>query len=154
MKRYRPTAAVSLLAILTAPSVHGEIAIQNSQSLAFGSFVAGGGGSVEVDTSGMRRATGNVMLMPSSAGQAAKFTITGDPNATYTIELPGNDFVKLTGSQGEMLVNDFTSTPSQAGGQLSAGGSQTLSVGAALQVGTDQAAGQYSGSFTVIVNYN
>lgn len=154
MKYYLPIAAVSLLAILMAPSVHAEIAIQNTQSLAFGSFVAGVGGTVAVDTNDMRSANGDVMLIPSSSGQAAKFTVTGDPNATYTIELPANDFVKLTGPGADMVINDFTSTPSEAGGQLSAGGSQTLSVGAALQVGGGQTAGQYSGSFMVIVNYN
>lgn len=154
MKHYLPIAAVSLLAVLMAPSVRAEIAIQNTQSLAFGSFVAGVGGTVAVDTNDMRSASGDVMLIPSSAGQAAKFTVTGDPNATYTIELPANDFVKLTGPGADMVINDFTSTPSEAGGQLSAGGSQTLSVGAALQVGSGQTAGQYSGSFMVIVNYN
>lgn len=154
MKHYLPIAAVSLLAILTVPGICAEIAIQNTQPLAFGSFVAGLGGTVAVDTNDMRSSSGDVMLIPSSSGQAAKFTVTGDPNATYTIELPANDFVKLTGPGADMLINDFTSTPSGAGGQLSAGGSQTLSVGAALQVGSGQTAGQYSGSFMVIVNYN
>ena len=95
-----------------------------------------------------------MLLIPSSAGAAAQFTVSGDANATYTVQLPGNDFVKLTGPGGDMLINDFVSSPSGAGGQLSAGGSQTLLVGATLNVASGQVAGQYSGSFSVIVDYN
>ncbi len=131
-----------------------EIAIENTQALSFGSFVAGNGGSVTVSTSGNRNAGGGVVLVPSSQGTAAQFTVSGDPNATYTIQLPGNDFVKLTGPGVDMLINDFTSTPSGVGGLLDAGGSQTLSVGGTLTTGSDQAPGDYSGSFSVTVNYN
>lgn len=131
-----------------------NIAIENTQALSFGSFVAGNGGSVTVSTSGGRSAGGGVMLIPSSQGTAAQFTISGDANATYTIELPGNGFVTLTGSGADMLINDFTSTPSGAGGQLDGGGSQILSVGGTLSVGSDQVPGAYSGSFSVTVNYN
>jgi len=143
------------LAALAAPAIWAlEIAIANNQELSFGSFVAGSGGSVTVGTSGARSASGGVLLIPSSAGAAAQFTVTGDANATYTIQLPGNDFVKLTGPGGDMLINDFVSSPSGVGGQLSAGGSQTLLVGATLSVASGQVAGQYSGSFSVIVDYN
>lgn len=94
------------------------------------------------------------MLLPSREGAAARFTVSGDSFATYTIQLPGNDFVKLTSPGGEMVVNDFTSSPSGAGGQLDVLGSQTLLVGATLSVGSSQPTGDYSGSFTVTVNYN
>lgn len=80
--------------------------------------------------------------------------MTGSASATYTVQLPGNDFVALTGPGENMAINDFTSDPSGAGGQLDAGGSQTLTVGGALQVGSDQTPGDYSGSFTVTVEYN
>lgn len=131
-----------------------EIAIENTQALSFGSFVAGSGGSVAISTSGARSASGDVYLFPSSEGTAAQFTVSGDPNATYTIQLPGNDFVKLTGPGADMGINDFVSSPSGTGGQLSATGSQTLSVGGTLSVGSGQTPGDYSGSFTVTVNYN
>ena len=130
------------------------IAIQNTQGLAFGSFVAGSGGSVTVSTSGGRSANGGVLLIPSSTSSAAQFTVTGDANATYTIQLPSNDFVKLTGPGSDMVINDFTSSPSGAAGQLSAGGSQTLLVGGTLNIASGQSPGNYSGSFTVIVDYN
>lgn len=148
------TVGVVLAVLAVSTSTAAAISIQNTQGLSFGSFVAGSGGTVTVSTSDARTAGGGVMLIPSSDGAAARFTVSGDANATYTIQLPGNDFVKLTGSGTEMAVNDFTSSPSGAGGQLDAGGSQTLSVGATLSVGSGQPSGDYSGSFTVTVNYN
>ena len=146
--------AGAALATIALNSSALEIAIQNTQGLAFGSFVAGSGGSVTVSTSGGRSANGGVLLIPSSTSSAAQFTVTGDANATYTIQLPSNDFVKLTGPGSDMVINDFTSSPSGAAGQLSAGGSQTLLVGGTLNVANDQSPGNYSGSFTVIVDYN
>lgn len=131
-----------------------DIAIGNTRALSFGSFVAGNGGSVTVSTNGNRNAGGSVVLIPSSEGIAAQFAVSGDPDTTYTIQLPGNDFVSLTGPGMDMFVNDFTSTPSGAGGQLGTGGSQVLSVGGTLNVGSNQTPGSYSGSFSVTVNYN
>ena len=144
------------LASMVAPTSLAQVsvAIKNVQTLSFGSFVAGNGGSVTVSTTGKRSAGGGVVLIPSSLGTAAQFTVSGDPNATYTIQLPGNDFVSLTGPGIDMFVNNFTSTPSGVEGQLGAGGSQALSVGGTLNVGSDQAHGSYSGTFSVIVSYN
>ena len=144
------------LAFIVAPTglAQVSVAIKNDQPLSFGSFVADGGGSVTVGTTGNRSAAGGVVLIPSSLGTAAQFTISGDPHATYTIQLPGNDFVSLTGSGINMFINNFLSTPSNAGGQLGAGGSQALSVGGTLEVGSDQASGSYSGTFSVTVSYN
>lgn len=145
-----------VLVSLVAPTSWAllDITIENTRALSFGSFVAGNGGSVTVDTNGNRNAGGDVVLVPSSPGAHAQFTISGDPNTTYTIQLPGNDVVSLTGPGMDMFVNDFTSTPTGAGGQLGAGGSQVLSVGGTLDVGSGQAPGSYSGSFSVTVNYN
>jgi hypothetical protein len=54
-----------------------------------------------------------------------------------------------------MTVNAFTSSPS-ATGTLSGTGSQTLTVGATLNVAAGQAAGSYTNSTGVLVtvNYN
>ena len=143
-----------VLAAMVPNSSALEIAIQNTQGLAFGSFVSGSGGTVTVSTNGGRSASGGVLLIPSSTSSAAQFTVTGDADATYTIQLPGNDFVTLTGPGGDMVINDFTSSPSGATGQLSAGGSQTLLIGGTLNIANGQLPGNYSGSFTVIVDYN
>jgi hypothetical protein len=129
------------------------ISIRNIQSLSFGSFVAGSGGSVTVSANGNRTGSG-VVLVPSSQGRSAQFTVSGESGNTYTIQLPGNDFVSLTGPGNDMVVNNFTSTPSGAGGNIPQNGSQVLFVGGVLNVASDQVSGQYSGNFSVTVNYN
>lgn len=133
----------------------GPIAISNStQALAYGSFVAGSGGSVTVAVNPVgRSASGGVILVPSGIWSAASFSVTGDSSLTYAITLPGNGVVSLTSGSNTMAVNNFTSNPASTG-QLSVGGSQTLMVGATLSVGSNQASGSYSGSFNVTVTYN
>ena len=132
-----------------------DIAISNTQALAFGKFVAGSGGSVIINASGARSATGGVFLVPSGGGAVAQFSVTGNPNAAYAITLPADGVVTLTiaGGGSAMAVNSFVSNPASAG-TLGGGGAQTLKAGAALTVGAGQAAGNYSGTFEVIVVYN
>lgn len=130
------------------------IAISNSQALAFGKFAAGSGGSVAVGPSGARSATGSVVLLSSSGGSAAQFTISGDANFTYSISLPANGTVVLTNSGGQtMSLSNFSSSPI-AFGQLSGIGRQTVSVGATLNVANNQPTGAYTGTFQVTVNYD
>ncbi|MDR9438013.1 MAG: DUF4402 domain-containing protein [Halomonas sp.] len=148
------TAGAALASLVASHGWAQEIVIQNTRGLSFGSFVAGSGGSVAVSPSGLRSAGGDVLLIRSGEGLAAEFTVSGNAEATYTIQLPGDDFVTLTGPGSDMVINNFTSTPSGTGGQLSAGGSQILTVGGTLNVGFSQTPGDYAGSFSVIVNYN
>lgn len=148
------TALLFLGSAIVARAQLLALTIQNTRGLSFGSFVAGAGGTVVVSPASERSATGSTMLVPSKNGQSAQFTVEGDPDATYSIDLPADSTVFLTGPGVDMALTNFTSEPSGAGGQLSATGSQTLSVGATLQVQDSQASGSYSGSFDVIVNYN
>lgn len=127
------------------------IAISNTAGMAFGKFVAGSGGAVTVSPGGVRSASGNVVLVPSGAGAAAQFAVSGDANLTYAISLPAAG--TLVNGANSMAVSTFTSSPSPTG-TLGAGGTQTLSVGATLNVGSNQATGSYSGAFDVTVNYN
>lgn len=155
MEKYRARILFALAGALTAASVSwaAAIAISNTQALGFGKFVAGSGGTVTVSPAGGRSASGGVVLVPSGPGAAAQFIVSGDANVSYAISLPGNGVVVLTSSANSMAVNNFTSSPSSTG-TLGAGGSQTLSVGATLSVGSNQASGSYSGTFDVTVNYN
>ena len=142
------------------------IAISNTAGLAFGKFVAGSGGTVTVSPGGVLRASGGVILMPSGAGAAAQFAVSGDANLTYAISMPGNGVVSLVSDANSMAVNNFTSSPNLTGklgvggtqtpfvgATLGVSGNQTLFVGATLNVGSNQATGSYSGVFDVTVNY-
>ena len=94
--------------------------------------------------------------MPATIGTvaAASFTVSGQGSYTYAITLPSSCVITDAGSH-TMTVNGFTSTPATTG-LLSAGGSQTLTVGATLNVSAAQAAGTYTNAtgVPVTVNYN
>jgi hypothetical protein len=127
--------------------------IVNGSGLSFGAFLAGSGGSVAVGTSNNRSKSGGVFLLSQGGSAAsAQFTVSGTPGAAYAISLPANGTVALTGPGADMALNGFVSSPSP-GGTLSGGGSQMLSIGATLSVGSNQTPGSYSGSFNVTVTY-
>ena len=132
------------------------IAIANAGNMNFGNIaVSTAAGTVVLSNAGVRSATGGVTL-PAAVGtvSAAGFTVTGLGSSTYSIQLPTTyTITRLSGTE-TMTINTFTSTPS-AIGTLS-GGTQTISVGATLNVTGSQLAGKYTNAtgFPVIVNYN
>lgn len=130
------------------------IAITNTIGLDFGKFASGAGGTVVMTAAGARSQTGGVVLATGTAGAAASFNVTGDANATYAITLPstGQTLTRAAGTE-TMAASTFTSSPS-ATGTLSAGGAETVTVGATLTVADAQVVGVYSGSFAVSVEYN
>lgn len=150
------TASASASASANA-TIITPIAIAHVKHLNFGNIVAGTGiGTVIVDTEGDRTKTGDVILPTATPGtfNAAEFTVTGLANATYAITLPDDNTVTISGpGEEDMTVTGFTSNPSGTG-TLAANGEQTLSVGATLNVGKNQAAGNYTGTFNVTVAYN
>jgi hypothetical protein len=154
MKKYLLLFILACALVPAAYSRAADIAVSNTQAMAFGKFVAGSGGSVIINESGARSATGDVFLVASGGGAVAQFSVTGDPNVTYAVTLPADDVVTLTiaGGGSTMAVNSFVSNPASTG-TLTAG-AQTLKVGATLTVGAGQAVGNYSGTFDVIVVYN
>jgi hypothetical protein len=144
----------AFLAVILAGSPVMAQTVTPTQDLSFGAFAAGSGGTVTISPQSARTATGDVILMTGgqfSQGDSATFDLSGSPNGAYQITLPSDGQVTLTGSQGgSMAVSTFTSSPSGQG-QLNSAGTQTLSVGATLGVGSSQAPGTYSGSFNVTI---
>jgi hypothetical protein len=151
-------AQVSATATASATIVT-PIAIVNASNMNFGNIaVSAAPGTVVLPAAAVpvRTVTGGCTL-PATAGtvSAAAFTVTGSAAFTYSITLPAN--ASLTGPGAPMTANAFVSSPTvAAGGLLSAGGNQTLYVGATLNVAGAQVAGAYTtvAPFTVTVNYN
>ena len=150
----RAAALVQVLALLLAGTGASAQTLNNTTALSFGAFTAGSGGTITVGTSGARVKTGSVILVnQAGTASAAQFTISGTPNAMFTISLPVDGTVFLSdGGSGSMALNGFASSPA-AVGVLSGGGTQQISVGATLSVGGAQTTGNYSGAFSVTVNY-
>lgn len=145
------TASATATATIVTP-----ISISKTADMNFGNVAVqtATGGTVVMTPAGVRTQTGGVTL-PATTGTvaAASFTVTGQGAYTYAITLPSSALTITSGSN-TMTVDTFTSTPSGTGA-LSAG-TQTLNVGATLNVASAQAAGTYvSGTpFNVTVNYN
>ena len=130
------------------------IAITNAGNMNFGNIaVSASAGTVVLSPASVRSITGGVTL-PAVTGTvtAAAFTVTGLGSSTYSIQLPAS--YTITSGGNSMTVNAFTSTPSGTG--TLSGGTQTIQVGATLNVAASQAAGSYTNAtgFPVIVNYN
>jgi Domain of unknown function (DUF4402) len=144
---------LAALLIMARPAA-AQITITTAADMAFGSFAAGSGGSVVVNAAGARSKSGSVVLFNTGTpAAAAQFSVKkkGGGAATYAITLPANNTVVLTKAGGQtMALSAFVSSPSGSG-TLNGGTSQTLNVGATLNVANAQAAGAYTGSFAVTV---
>lgn len=133
------------------------ITITSSTAMSFGKFTAGTGGTVAVNSSGVRSvASGNVQLLTGtgSDGAAAEFDVGGEATYTYAITLPAmpQTLVNETTEGSNMSLGTFTK--SIESGTLSGTGTQSFTVGATLTVGSSQAPGTYAGMFPVSVEYN
>jgi hypothetical protein len=141
------------------------ISITKTSDLDFGRFAAGtAGGTVRVDNSGARlAATGGVILTAAgSTPTAAVFDVTGDNNATYSIDAAtGTDTALDDGNSHTMalaLTGNLTGAANTAAipatGTLDGTGAQSIHIGGTLTVGATQAPGTYTGTITVTVDYN
>lgn len=80
---------------------------------------------------------------------AAAFNVTGEADLSYTIDLPTSIQIS-NGAGANMTVNNFTG--SKANGTL-VSGADSFTVGGTLAVAANQATGEYTGTFTVAVEY-
>ena len=113
-------------------------------------------GTVILAPASSRTIGGTGVTLPAVTGTvaAASFTVSGQASYTYAITLPSSCTI-TDASSHTMTVNGFTSDPATTGA-LSGSGSQTLNVGATLNVSAAQPAGTYTNAsgVQVTVNYN
>jgi hypothetical protein len=143
------------------------ITIVASRDLAIGNVDPGAAIGTMVITgtaAGAASVTGGVTQPGSQKGTvtSAQFTVGGEGGFFYTLTIPTAP-VTISDSAttpNTMTVSTFTSdvaTTAGAGqlsGSIGSAGTQTVSVGGTLNVGANQAAGSYTGSFSVTVAYN
>jgi hypothetical protein len=147
-----------LLCRLCAASFCTHAAAQsviNTGNLSFGTFVATSAGTVTVGADGSRAQSGGafVLYQGSTVAAPAQFSVNGTPNVVYAITLPADNTVLMSNGAGHsMTVRAFVSN---LNGMtiLSKYGNGQFNVGATLSVGAQQARGSYTGTFSVIVNY-
>jgi hypothetical protein len=153
------TFAASDITNVTATVIE-PIAIAKTADLTFGDFAPGAGGAVTVDTAGTRTTSGPI-LSTVVPGSAAKFDVSGDADATYSISFAGSDAVLTDSVSTETMAlsthsafaADTTVSGNVSSGTLTAG-AQSIYLGGVLTVAAIQAAGSYTGNVSVTVEYN
>lgn len=87
----------------------------------------------------------------SGSPAAGSFDVTGAANQGYNITLPAT--ITIDDGTNSMTVDTLTSNPAVGAGLLDGAGTQTITLGATLNIGVGQALGTYVGAYTVTVNY-
>ncbi len=129
-----------------------EIVWDTNYPLAFGTFLPGNGGTVEIDTAGARTVTGGVVELGGFISEA-QFNVSGEPGKSISISLPDDATIAhVDDEEITMSVDNFVSSPN-AGGTLDSEGTVKIHVGATLNVDADQLSGTYKGEFDVTVSY-
>ena len=141
------TASGSSTATVIAP-----IGITAGTTLAFGDIISGAAGSVALDTAD---GVTDTNVVSSGTQTSGTFDITGETGKLYTIAF-GAASITLTGlvPANTMTVNGFVHDSGVNGDRtIDAGGVDTLSVGATVNLILNQAPDTYSGSYDVTVDY-
>ena len=130
------------------------ISITVDSDLNFGTIAVSAttGGTAVFDTSGVLTTTGGVTLPADAVDTptAAAFTVNGEADYTYSITLPAPfDITETVASTATMTV-----TLSEAATGTLTLGTETVTLGAQLDVAAAQAGGIYNGTFDVTVDYN
>jgi len=129
------------------------IGITNTANMNFANLDAKSGGAIILNPDNTRISQGGVELTDGNTVSAATFEVTGQAGYTYSITLPNSNQV-LTNGTDDIIIRDFTSSLKNEGSL--AGGSQSLRVGASLDINPNQTPGNYTspGGFNITVNYN
>lgn len=140
-----------------AATIVTPVTISNTGQMNFGNIpVDAASCTLVLDPAGSKINTSDITLSDVNTGtvSAAVFVVSGGKSYIYSITLPSSDYT-VTDTHGEIIIiNSFTSNPTVTG--LLTGGTQTLKVGATLNIRSSQTAGIYTNKtgFDVIVNYN
>jgi hypothetical protein len=149
----------TLMSVLSWPA-HAQavcnLAVVKVADLRFGSWVVVAGGTLTVSPStNLRSGTANVVTpsqINSSVG-AAQFTVTGSGKGRKTYSLTLTTPINVTSNAETMTLGAFTASPSISVQRSTTCNkiSETINVGATLQVGTLQAPGSYSSANTIVL---
>jgi hypothetical protein len=157
------SASVSSVPVTVRVMVPITLSLTNS-GLAFGDVFSNvtGGNLVLNPATNVVSTTGGLTMGTVSPVNAAVFKAGGTRNASFTITLPANGAVTLTGPGTPMLLNAFTaavgtvllSSPFVNTLPNVTGASLSFQVGATVAIPANQVDGNYVGAFAVTVAYN
>lgn len=143
------TASASFTASVT---IIEPIEIKTTSNMNFASIDARQGGSVILSPDDTRTATGDIELKSSNGLSAAVFEVKGHNGYSYDIIIPNGEFIMTNGSE-KVVLKDFKAfSASKTLDQ----NSQTIRMGATLEVGAQQKPGNYitPAPLEITVSYN
>lgn len=151
-----PTVPTSGLVGSITATVKKSLSITKVSDLRFGSMFKPSSGSYVATISGVTGAlsaspTSAVGNLLTSATGAATYTIAGEPNATFSLSYPSTMTMTAGGSSLTATLSSATTTGTKT---MPVTGTMPLVIGGSITVGSAQAYGSYSGSFSVTVAYN
>lgn len=124
------------------------VTVSEDAHLNFGTML-GQANTVTVSTGGVRSATtGSALVNDNNTPTAGTFTVTGPNSQPITVSLPAN--VQVTSGSDHMTISNLTN---DAGSALDSSGQMTIKVGGSLAVSANQPEGDYTGTYTITVNY-
>lgn len=127
--------------------------VLNTQELEFGDIAAGTtAGTVTVNAVTDARTTTGGAIALGGLPHAAIFMAAGTPNRNYIVQIPNSAVTLSNGTGGTMTVSNWT-TNGPTSRRFGATGVAEVRVAARLNIGANQADGNYSGSFDVRINY-
>lgn len=111
--------------------------------------------TVTVDDADNRTSsTPNVLIAGGATPTAAHFDVGGAPGLAYTATTPATTTIDDAGTGAPMTVHLVQYSNGDASYVLDSVGADSFIVGGTLDVGANQTAGAYTGTFTVSVQYN
>lgn len=141
------TAAHAASATATARAkILRQVTVTNTSDLQFGTIVTGTAASTVVISPAGARTCGTGLFCSSTFG-AAGFDVTGTSGQVVTVQIPAS--VTLTSGGNSMTA----SLSSSASTLTLANNAASFSVGGTLNVGANQADGDYEGTFNATVDY-
>ncbi len=130
------------------------IVLNPTRDLDFGTLITGptAGTAVINPRTDARTRTGGVTLATGGSPGAARFGVTGTPNAAAQITLGPLPTITRAGGTETMRVTRLTLNGA-VNRNFSAAGVLDVRIGGTLAVAANQVAGSYAGTYTVTVDY-
>lgn len=144
-------AAMAIVAcgtVAATPAPCSAQTVTKVANLVFGKIVRGASsGTISISTAGARTCPAPLTCYGSVS--AAQFTIAGTNNRDVSISVSPS--VTLTASGGGTMTASLTNSATRL--RIRSNSTNAFAVGGSLTINGSQAAGNYTGTFTVTVNY-
>ena len=130
------------------------LGIEETQVMSFGAFTPGSGGTINTsgDTTGGVTSIQNVTNITNA--QPSVISMTGDPEENFSLVINGlSPIVTLTNTADNSQTMTMDLDLVQEDRTFSEAGSSSKSISGTLNVGANQLAGLYSGTYTVEIFY-